>query len=106
MSAVDGGIVGAAGTTVVGLAGVAGATSRSTGRWGPEATGLEAAARVVRDQLVAHGEPVNRRNLATGLRSAGHRVPFPTVTVAPGSSRSSSRSACGCCPGTARYPVS
>jgi hypothetical protein len=35
---------------------------------------LETAARVVRDQLVADGEPVNRRNLADGLRSAGHRV--------------------------------
>jgi hypothetical protein len=35
---------------------------------------LEAAARVARDQLVADGEPVNRRNLAAGLRSAGHRV--------------------------------
>jgi hypothetical protein len=35
---------------------------------------LETAARVVRDQLVADGEPVNRRNLAAGLRSAGHRV--------------------------------
>jgi uncharacterized protein DUF2637 len=44
------------------------------GSVGTEPTGLEAAARVVRDQLVAHGEPVNRRNLAAGLRSAGHRV--------------------------------
>ncbi|GAA1814913.1 DUF2637 domain-containing protein [Planosporangium flavigriseum] len=35
---------------------------------------LETAARVVRDQLAAAGTPVNRRNLATGLRAAGHRV--------------------------------
>jgi hypothetical protein len=36
--------------------------------------GLEDAAQVVRDQLVVAGAPVNRRNLAAGLRSAGHRV--------------------------------
>ncbi len=50
---------------------------RVTGDGGPvgtEPTGLEAAARVVRDHLVATGKPVNRRNLAAGLRSAGHRV--------------------------------
>jgi hypothetical protein len=41
---------------------------------GTDPTGLEDAARVVRDQLVAAGAPVNRRNLAAGLRSAGHRV--------------------------------
>jgi hypothetical protein len=35
---------------------------------------LEAAARVVRDRLAAAGTPVNRRNLAAGLRAAGHRV--------------------------------
>lgn len=35
---------------------------------------LEEAARVVRDQLVASGTTVNRRNLAAGLRAAGHRV--------------------------------
>jgi hypothetical protein len=29
---------------------------------------------VVRDQLVASGTTVNRRNLAAGLRAAGHRV--------------------------------
>lgn len=44
------------------------------GPMGTEPTLLEAAARMVRDQLVASGEPVNRRNLAAGLRSAGHRV--------------------------------
>ena len=41
---------------------------------GTDPVGLEDAARVVRDQLIAEGTPVNRRNLATGLRSAGHRV--------------------------------
>jgi hypothetical protein len=41
---------------------------------GTDPVGLEDAARVVRDQLVAAGTPVNRRNLAAGLRSAGHRV--------------------------------
>ena len=35
---------------------------------------LETAARLVRDRLVAAGTPVNRRNLAAGLREAGHRV--------------------------------
>jgi hypothetical protein len=44
------------------------------GSAGTDLLGLEPAARVVRDQLVADGEPVNRRNLAAGLRSAGHRV--------------------------------
>jgi hypothetical protein len=44
------------------------------GTAGTEQTGLETVARVVRDQLVADGKPVNRRNLAAGLRSAGHRV--------------------------------
>jgi hypothetical protein len=41
---------------------------------GTEPAKLEVAARVVRDRLVANGEPVNRRNLAAGLRSTGHRV--------------------------------
>jgi hypothetical protein len=41
---------------------------------GTDPTGLEDAARVIRDQLVAAGAPVNRRNLAAGLRSTGHRV--------------------------------
>jgi hypothetical protein len=41
---------------------------------GTDPSRLEDAARVVRDQLVAAGAPVNRRNLAAGLRSAGHRV--------------------------------
>jgi hypothetical protein len=41
---------------------------------GTDPTGLEDAARVVRDQLVAAGTPMNRRNLASGLRSAGYRV--------------------------------
>jgi hypothetical protein len=41
---------------------------------GTDPTGLEDAARLVRDQLIAAGAPVNRRNLAAGLRSAGHRV--------------------------------
>src|SRR5436305_808236 len=41
---------------------------------GTDPVGLEDAARVVRDQLVAEGTRVNRRNLAAGLRSAGHRV--------------------------------
>jgi hypothetical protein len=41
---------------------------------GTDPAGLEAAARVVRNQLMADGEPVNRRNLAARLRSAGHRV--------------------------------
>ena len=44
------------------------------GSAGTDPSGLETAARVVRDQLAADGEPVNRRNLAAGLRSAGHRV--------------------------------
>jgi hypothetical protein len=43
------------------------------GSAGIDPTGLETAARVARDKLVANGEPVNRRNLAAGLRSAGHR---------------------------------
>ncbi|HZN74517.1 MAG TPA: DUF2637 domain-containing protein [Micromonosporaceae bacterium] len=37
-------------------------------------TELEQAARLVRDRLVAAGTAVNRRNLAAGLRAAGHRV--------------------------------
>jgi hypothetical protein len=41
---------------------------------GTDPVELEDAARVVRDQLVAAGAPVNRRNLAAELRSAGHRV--------------------------------
>jgi len=40
----------------------------------PASEPLEDAARVVRDQLVASGTTVNRRNLAAGLRAAGHRV--------------------------------
>jgi hypothetical protein len=35
---------------------------------------LEEAARVVRDRLISSGTPVNRRNLAAGLRAAGYRV--------------------------------
>jgi Protein of unknown function (DUF2637) len=35
---------------------------------------LEVAARAVRDRLAGAGLPVNRRNLAAGLRAAGHRV--------------------------------
>ncbi|MGH3714554.1 MAG: DUF2637 domain-containing protein [Micromonosporaceae bacterium] len=35
---------------------------------------LAAAARTVRDRLVATGVPINRRNLASGLRAAGHRI--------------------------------
>jgi hypothetical protein len=41
---------------------------------GTDPVGLEDAARVVRDQLVVAGTPVNRRNLAAGLRASGHRV--------------------------------
>ena len=41
---------------------------------GSDPAELEDAARVVRDELVAAGEPVSRRNLAAGLRLAGHRV--------------------------------
>jgi hypothetical protein len=91
MSAADRVIVGAAGATVVGLAGVAGVADPGPGSsermgtgprlvsggqasTGTDPVGLEDAARVVRDRLVAAGEPVNRRNLAAGLRSAGHRV--------------------------------
>ncbi len=49
-------------------------SSRSRVSAGTDPVGLETAARVVRDQLVAAGAPVNRRNLAAGLRSSGHRV--------------------------------
>jgi hypothetical protein len=41
---------------------------------GTDPVGLEAAARMVRDRLIDAGMPVNRRNLAAGLRAAGHRV--------------------------------
>jgi hypothetical protein len=47
---------------------------RSSASAGTDPEGLETAARTVRDQLVAAGSPVNRRNLVAGLRSAGHRV--------------------------------
>ncbi len=43
-------------------------------RRGDAGRDLTAAAHAVRDQLVASGMPVNRRNLASGLRAAGHRV--------------------------------
>ncbi len=49
-------------------------SSRSRVSTGIDPAELEPAARVVRDQLVAAGAPVNRRNLAAGLRSSGHRV--------------------------------
>ena len=41
---------------------------------GSGGTELEQAARLVRDRLVAAGTAVNRRNMAAGLRAAGHRV--------------------------------
>ncbi|HEV7976538.1 DUF2637 domain-containing protein [Amycolatopsis sp.] len=48
--------------------------SRDPASAGTDPIGLVDAALVVRDQLVAAGEPVNRRNLAAGLRASGHRV--------------------------------
>jgi hypothetical protein len=55
------------------LSGLLDARSPGPGR-SPASEPLEHAARVVRDQLVASGTTVNRRNLAAGLRAAGHRV--------------------------------
>ncbi|NJC70032.1 DUF2637 domain-containing protein [Planosporangium thailandense] len=55
-----------------GTAGTAQPVDRS--RTGTDLAGLEAAARLVRDRLIAQGSPVNRRNLAAGLRAGGHRV--------------------------------
>jgi hypothetical protein len=49
-------------------------SSRDRSSLETDPVGLEAAARVVRDQLVAAGAPVNRRNLAAGLRASGQRV--------------------------------
>ncbi len=43
-------------------------------RDGTDPADLAAAARAVRDQLTGSGLPVNRRNLAAGLRAAGHRL--------------------------------